>query len=111
MGAWGDEPWDNDNAADWFGALWDDLPIVERVQAGLQADDSWEMVAALWLCSQLCRTYVWPIDALEETRRLAVAAADQILSGHDPDGYLELFDDDPDVRARIASFRAALADA
>ena len=110
MGAWGDEPWDNDDAADWFGDLWDDVPIVERVHAGLQADDSWVMVAALWLSAQLCRVYVWPVDAIDETRRLSIAAADQILAGEDPDGYLECFDDDPEQRARIQALRAAFID-
>lgn len=109
MGAWGTEPWGNDGAADWFGDLWDGFPLAERVHAGLTADSSDEMVAALWLCSELCRVYVWPIDTLDETLRLAVAAADQILAEADPDRYLDRWDGDPVVRGQIEALRAALA--
>lgn len=108
MGAWGTDPWDNDSAADFFGALWDDVPIVDRVHAGLRSDHGAEVVAALWLCAGLCRVYVWPIDRLDETVALAVAAADRLLAGDDADGYLELWDD-PAVRAQVERFRAELA--
>lgn len=111
MGVWGDEPWDNDAAADFFGDLWDAVPIVDRVHAGLRADDTFVQVAALWLCAQLCRVYVWPVGRIDETRSLAIAVADSILAGTDPSGYLELYDDDPEVRARIERFRTTIADA
>ena len=108
MGAWGTEPWDNDHAADWFGDLWDAAPIVAPVQAGLRSVSSNEAVAAIWLCTQLCRTYVWPIHDLEATLDLAIAAATKILDGKDEQEYLELWEHDPAPRARLESMLAEL---
>lgn len=108
MGAWGTDPWDNDTAADWFGDLWDAVPIVGPVHAGLTSEESDEVVAALWLTVQLCRVYVWPVARMDETLDLAIGAAAAILAGEDPDGHLERWEDDPDVRAQIAGFHAEL---
>jgi hypothetical protein len=33
MGAWGVAPWDSDSAADWFGDLFDEIPLAAKVQA------------------------------------------------------------------------------
>ena len=108
MGAWGKEPWDNDTAADWFGALWESGNVPAAVRQGLDSESSDEAVAALWVCAELCRTYVWPIDAFDDTLRAAVAAAERILNGEDPDGYLELWNNDSEVVDRLRQFREAL---
>jgi Domain of unknown function (DUF4259) len=108
MGAWGTEPWDNDGAADWFGDLWEGIPIAGRVLETLQAGTSDEVVAAIWLCSELCRAYVWPIGQLKETLSAAVAAADRILAGDDDDDYLALWDN-PAMTSQIQSYRDSLA--
>ncbi len=110
MGAWGTEPWDNDEAADWFGELWDDLPLVERVHAGLTSEVGAEVVAALWLCEALCRVYVWPVDDLDRTLDAGISAADQLLAGEDDEDYLSLWegDDAATVRARIEGVRDEL---
>ena len=34
MGAWNINPWDNDNAADWFGDLFDEVPLREKMAQG-----------------------------------------------------------------------------
>jgi len=109
MGAWGEEPWDNDSAADWFGDLWEGTPMGERTLEALRSGEGEVMVAALWFCTQLCRVYVWPIDHLDETLDAAIAAADQLLAGDDEDGFLDLWDDaEVDMRPAIEERRAAL---
>jgi hypothetical protein len=108
MGAWGTDPWDNDKAADFFGDIWEAAPIVDQVHAGLGSNDGSEMVAALWLCSCLCRAYVWPIDRLDETLALAIKTADRLINGQDEDRYLDLWDD-PTVTAQVEGFRSELA--
>jgi len=30
MGAWRKDPWDSDEAADWFGDFWEGTPVVDR---------------------------------------------------------------------------------
>lgn len=108
MGAWDTQPWDNDGAADWFGDLWDAVPIVAKVHAALDGGDGEELRAALWLCESLCRVYVWPIADYDTTLAKAVAAADRLLAGGDDDGLLELWDD-PDVTADVQRVRDLLA--
>jgi hypothetical protein len=110
VGAWGEQPWENDSAADWFGDLWDGTPIVERVHAGLRSEDSFEAVAALWTCSHLCRVYVWPVATIDDTLELGISAADRILSGDDDEGFLSLWDDRPDIRQQIEDLRTQLVE-
>jgi hypothetical protein len=107
MGAWGLEPWDNDGAADFFGELWEGTPIVDRVIAALDGEDSEAALAALWLCSEICRNYVWPIQRLAETIEHAIAAANRLLAGEDDEGLLELYDDET-ATARVVQCRDAL---
>jgi hypothetical protein len=97
------DPWDNDSAADWFGDLWRDTPIVDRVLEVLREDAGEATVAALWLCSELCRVYIWPVDRFDETVDAAIAAAERILAGEDEEGLVEMWDD-PDFNAQIEGF-------
>ncbi len=108
MGAWGDQPWDNDDAADFFGDLWEDTPIVDRVIAGLTSGTSSVVVAASWLLLGIGRVYVWPVDRLDEALTAAIDALEVILTGEDEEGYLALWDDDPAVAARLRGYRDEL---
>jgi hypothetical protein len=111
VGAWGPEPWDNDDAADWFGDLFETLPIVDLVLEGLSPESGSAVnVAALWMCVDLCRVYVWDIDRYDETIATAIKTADRILAREDDERFLELWDDDPSQIARIQSYRERLAD-
>ena len=105
MGAWGEQPWDNDTAADWFGSVLTGNPLIATVNQTLREGESEEQYAALWLVAELGRVYVWPINELEETLALAVAAADTILAGEDSEGWLELWENDPAMIASITSLR------
>lgn len=76
MGTWGFAPWDDDSAADWFGDLFDELPIAKKVEETLQLDPeeyAAEIRAAASLLVMLGRTYVWPIDDVEKHLQLAIA--------------------------------------
>ena len=109
-GAWGSEPWDNDDAADWFGDLFEALPIVDKVLDGLNDESGSVNVAAIWMCVALCRVYVWDIDRLDDTLALAIKTADRILAGEDEERFLELWNNDPSQVARIQGYRNELAD-
>ena len=109
MGAWGVEPWDNDDAADFFGDLWDDTPIVDRVLAGLASGGSSVVVGAAWLLVSIGRVYVWPVERLDESLESAVAALDVILVGEDEDEYLLAWQHEPTVLARVREYRDELA--
>ncbi len=75
MGAWNLSPWDNDKAADWFGALFDELPLAAKVEKTLNLDVNLhheEIRAAAALLIMLGRTNVWPIDKLDRHLELAI---------------------------------------
>jgi len=77
MGTWAFEPWDNDEAADWYGELMDRTRLREAWLEGIQADpgDAPATVrAAGALFLMLGRVYVWPIDHLDRDLETAIAA-------------------------------------
>jgi hypothetical protein len=75
MGAWGNLPWENDGAADWFGDIFDKTKLAREVEDTLKldAEDAHEEIrAAASLLLFLGRVYVWPVQDLD--RHLALAA-------------------------------------
>ena len=81
--------------------------MVEGVLAALHSDGDEQTVAALWLCSELGRVYVRPIDQPDETLAAGIAAAERILAGEDEEGLVEMWDD-PAFTAQIEGFRDSL---
>ena len=82
MGTWGNEPWDNDTAADWFGDLFNATGLSDKIAEGLVADvdDRPEVVrAAAHLIFLLGHTYVWPTAHLREHQQLAVERLQALL--------------------------------
>lgn len=83
MGTWGEKPWDNDAAADYYGELFEDTGLAERVARTLNSEDvspdEWRAAASVVVL--LGRVYVWPIDSYEEHLELAARRLEQILEG------------------------------
>lgn len=105
MGAWGVQPWDNDTAADWFGATMDGNPLVDRVDEALSSGSSEQQYAALWIVAKLGRAYIWPIARLDATLKLAKASVDAMLHGNDPDDLVEEFEGDVDLVSTLTALR------
>ncbi|WP_206026375.1 hypothetical protein [Roseimicrobium sp. ORNL1] len=110
MGDWGNLPWDNDSAADWFGDLFDETKLANRVEATLKLDakDSPEEVrAAAAMVLLLGHTYVWPIDKLDEHLTLAADRLEEILK-------LGIYSEAPDLeetmRLEIQELRGRIKD-
>lgn len=82
MGTWGLRPFDNDTAADWFGDLWDEVPLPKRVEKTLQQEveefNHDEIRAAAYVLIQLGHVYVWPIHDLEHHLELAVSKLKEV---------------------------------
>ncbi|MCW2502972.1 MAG: hypothetical protein JWO79_1256 [Actinomycetia bacterium] len=132
MGAWGDGPFDNDDAADWAAELdaatpAERLDVIRAALAAaasadyLDADDGQRAVAAAAVVAAqrpggppLDTSYAPRIladgivlDVPDELRDLAAAALDR-AAGEDSE-LAELWDDGPDAFAtRLASLRKAL---
>ena len=83
MGAWGIAPWDNDTGADWFGDMFDDTKLAEHVRKTLRdrsvEDDFDEIRAAASVMLMLGRTYVWPIETIDQDLTLAASKLEALL--------------------------------
>lgn len=81
MGTWGDEPWDNDDAADWFADLISDK-FVKQIDSALRKDpeDEYDTIrAACYVLSVLGHNYVWPVDKLQPQLQQAITKLRQVL--------------------------------
>jgi Domain of unknown function (DUF4259) len=96
MGAWGVAPWDNDSAADWFGDLFDEIPLAARVEEILNADPeeyAEEIRAAAALLIMLGRTYMWPVDDMDRHLELAIAQMEKVQAR---------YEDEPEFASAVA---------
>lgn len=105
MRAWGIEPWANDGAADWFGDMFDETGLAERVEKALnlEVEDYYEEIrAAAYLVRLLARTYIWPVDDIDRHRALAANRLQAVLDSgvFDGEGEFELA-----VRGEIQELR------
>ncbi len=81
MGMWAYAPWDNDEAADWYGDLMDQTKLREAWLEGINQDpsDSPGVVrAAGALFLMLGRVYIWPIKTFDEDLERAIAALSRV---------------------------------
>jgi len=97
MGTWAYRPWDNDSAADWFGDLFDETKLAERIESTLRRDsqDSHEEIrAAAAVLLLLGHTYVWPIKRLDADLALAADRLEEILR-------LTIYEEVPEIEESI----------
>ena len=83
MGAWGKAPWDNDGAADWFSDVMENsrLPTMVESALVLDAEEHHEDIrAAAYVLLSLGRTYIWPIEKLDEHLKLAIRKLREIAA-------------------------------
>lgn len=107
MGTWERRPWDNDEAADWFGDTFDATKLAERVEATLNLDlesNHRQIRAAASVLIFLGRVYVWPIDDLHRQLELAASKLEAIAAL--PDANQITFVEE--IRAEAALLRSRL---
>jgi hypothetical protein len=81
LGAWDRSPWDNDSAADWFGDLFDTIPLAQKVEETLNLEPQEhheEIRAAAAILIMLGRRYIWPISELDRHLQLAISRLEQL---------------------------------
>lgn len=79
---WGNNPWENDRASDWFANLMHLTHFPDQIRATLllceQEDACGENTAlpraAVYCALQVCRVYIWPIEHLDGDLELAIKA-------------------------------------
>ena len=77
MGMWALAPWDNDEAADWYGDLMDRTKLREAWLEGIGEDPSESpgiVRAAGALFVMLGRVYIWPTKSFDEDLEISIAA-------------------------------------
>lgn len=105
MGAWGSNPWDDDQAADWFGELFEETRLAEHVEKALKIRDveeyAPEIRAAAYVLSALGHNYVWPVEDRERHLRLAIAKLKAIRKLPDYEGMAEIDEEIAALRSRL----------
>jgi len=104
MGMWAFAPWDNDEAADWFGDFMDNSQIRQEWLKGINADpqDSPGIVrAAASVFVMLGRVYVWPIKTFDQDLELAIASLQRVVEVGE-------YEDSPELIAVIGQELAEL---
>ncbi|WP_158881839.1 hypothetical protein [Rhodanobacter sp. L36] len=75
MGMWAFAPWDNDEAADWYGEFMEATHFHREWLKGMKADpaeSAGTVRAAAAIFLMLGRVYVWPIDTFDQDLELAI---------------------------------------
>jgi hypothetical protein len=106
MGTWAFEPWDNDEAADWYGAFMEETGLRNAWLKGISTDpeESPETVrAAAALFVMLGRVYVWPIEHYEQDLERAIAALSGLTKSGD---YQEVPELESAIRAELSELMA-----
>jgi hypothetical protein len=121
MGAWSNDPWGSDEAADWFHRFWKEKNfdlLVNEIENLDPVDERFDSLrAACYLLEVLGISYVWPVDYLDDLRKLLTKAIELLRKMCNPPdetwSYLEMCDDDPGVvvslHRQIANLEARLA--
>jgi hypothetical protein len=93
MGMWAFNPWDNDQAADWYGVLMETTKFREAWLRGIHASpvDAPDVVrAAAALFVMLGRVYVWPIETFNEDLEHSISALERVAECEDYSEFPEL---------------------
>ena len=109
MGDWSAQPWDNDEAADWFHRFWrrgDMGFVIETLEGFDPKDEAYDSVrAACHVLLAFASPYCWP-EAYADRWQATLEKAVWLLSCMiDPPGddwnFLEMWGGDPEVIASV----------
>ncbi|QNK62592.1 hypothetical protein H7F33_18970 [Pedobacter sp. PAMC26386] len=99
---WGEHPWDNDRAPDWFGVMMDKTGLAGYVRETLSTEinkDSAEVLRTAAFCLiQFGHIYVWPHEGLKGDLTLGIAALQQVLTDNE---YCYSEEITADIRAEL----------
>jgi hypothetical protein len=115
MGVWGNSPWDNDGAADWFDSLLARTKLAKYVEDSLKLDagsSHQEIRAAASVVFLLGRDYIWPAPDLDRDLARAADPLEEISRLDEVRESQELVDqirgEIPELRSRIKTPGASL---
>ena len=105
MGDWGKEPWETDEAADWFHVFWkgkDFSILIGEIENFDPREERYESVRAdCYLLQVLGIVYVWPSqygDRLKPLLKEAITILSKMIDPPDENwGFLDMCGDDPEL--------------
>lgn len=105
MGTWNYNPWENDEAADWFQEFWKQQNFAVLINEINQFDPTEERYdafrAACYLLQTLGNPYIWPAEHLAELKPLiqhAISILTQMIDPTNEDwGFLDMWGGSADV--------------
>lgn len=106
MGTWGAQPWENDEAMDWFASLLAESGFAEEVERTLRENPSEspeEIRAAAFIIGQLGRPEIWPHENLDACLQLAKSRLMALLRN------TERYPNDDVVREFQSALRSEIA--
>lgn len=96
MGMWDIQPWDNDQAADWYAGFMGDTNFREHWLKGINESiedgeaDAVRAAAALFI--MLGRVYIWPIEHYDNDLQLVITRLNAVMTCEEYQECEELVD-------------------
>lgn len=102
MGAWGFDPWDSDEAADWFGEFMKHVDIdfiIQTVEEVENNEYDYERIRAVsYIVEMLGKSYIWPVDYYEDLDKMVEKLINLLTLMIEPDSdFLDMWGNDPEI--------------
>lgn len=109
MGDWGAEPWNNDEAADWFHRFWKDCGISQLITEIKNFDETQENYdsfrAACYVLQTFGNPYMWPMAFRSDLKELIDRGLHVLTCMIEPPsddwGFLDMWGNNPLVIASV----------
>lgn len=105
MGAWGEKPWENDTAADWFDECMkkiDTVFILDQAEKIIKSEDDDELRAVSYIIGHLGRNYIWPINEMERVNKVKEKLIVRLESMLESDSdFMDIWEDDDTVKNEL----------
>jgi hypothetical protein len=117
MGDWGKEPWNNDEAADWFHKFWknsDFSVLIDEIENFNETEERYDSFrAASYVLQTMGNPYIWPAkhrQILKDLLDKSISILEKMINPPNDDwGFLDMWGNDPgvieSVRKQIAELR------
>ena len=106
MGAWGIKAWENDEAADWFGAFMEKVDtnfILEEAERMLKTSDDFDGIRAIaYVLGHFGKVYIWPIeeiDRMKDVKGQVLAYLESMIK--EDSEYMDMWDNDEGVKLEL----------
>ncbi|HAA2288004.1 TPA_asm: hypothetical protein GEG06_00255 [Listeria monocytogenes] len=102
MGAWGFDPWDSDEAADWFGEFMKHVDIdfiTQTVEEVENNEYDYERIRAVsYIVEMLGKSYIWPVDYYEDLDKMVEKLINLLTLMIEPDSdFLDMWGNNPEI--------------